>query len=159
MLFCCAFNWYWMIYLFFHLQTLLVFLFVEFCTLVFLSFSRVSSYKMVNLPTWVCVQVFVPVLLYSSPQSSGTTISKTFLISSIFNFKSDFVVVDRLGDELISISHGLQFESSKISKPYISKQCLSLMITDWTLFSDIIIRLFICSKQLSAFYLPYTVSR
>ena len=64
------------------------------------------------------------------------------------------MVVERLGDELISMSQGLQFESSRMSNPYISKQCLSLMITDWTLFSDMMIRLLICSKQFYDFYLP-----
>lgn len=123
-----------------HLQTLLVFLFEDIITFLFM-LSIVQSYRIPNFPTLDSWHVFVPYLLYSSPQSSGTTISNTLFNSYIFNFWSLFVVVVKLGDEFIQTSHGLQFESRSTSNPYISKQCLSFIITDWTLFKDMIIKL------------------
>lgn len=45
---------------------------------------------------------------------------------------SILVVADSEGDAFISINQGLQLSSINISYPYISKQCLSFIITDYT---------------------------
>lgn len=61
----------------------------------------------------------------------------------IFNSKSVGVVVVRLGDAFTSINQGLRLQSTRMSNPYISKQCLSLMITPCTDFKDITMMLLI----------------
>jgi len=70
---------------------------------------------------------------------------RTFSISSIvkvssnkphFNSKSSLVLAVMEGLLLISNSHGLRFLSRRISNPYNSKQCLSLMMTFWTAIND-----------------------
>lgn len=93
-----------------------------------------SSIKRSKNPTLLSVDVLAPCLDFSSVQSLGTTMANTSLNSCDFRTLSFSVDVVKLGDALTSKSQGFKSESIKISYPYISKQCLSLIITLCTAF-------------------------
>lgn len=58
------------------------------------------------------------------------------LINFFLNIKSYLVVPINDGEALTSINQGFKLLSIKVSNPYNSKQCLSLIIVGYTAFND-----------------------
>jgi len=65
------------------------------------------------------------------------------------------VVPVREGEAFTSISHGLSLASKRTSKPYNSKQCLSLIITFETDCSHLMISSWTLEKPLLTSSCPY----
>lgn len=81
--------------------------------------------------------MLVTLILFSSNQFDGIRTFKRSFIKFFFKILSYLEVWTKEGDALTSINQGFKFLSINISKPYSSKQWLSLMILYYTALRDV----------------------